>query len=434
MTGNRPADAVPAHDQVAATISPAAAGAGSWQAVVVGAGPAGAAVSVRLAARGLRVLLVDAAFMPRPKLCGCCLSTAALDELRRLEDLRDGGEPLPPGTLPLVRVRLATSAVAASVPLPGGGVVSREALDTAGVLRAIDAGVAWLPGVRVATVREGAAGSVEIDVAAGPAGAASPRPLRANLVVLAAGLAAPIRIDTDGGPADRAARWIAPGSRLGVGTTLPAAAGGPPPGELLMAMARWGYCGIVRLEDGRVDIAAAVDRGALAAAGSPAAAIAMLLDETSGHEPAGLDPAGFAGLLAAASFRGTPPLTRSQPVATASGRILRVGDAVGYVEPFTGEGIGWALASARLLDEAYGPGLAAGRSSAADLTTMANRYAVLNRRHFAFHHGRCRRVALAVRHPWLVGSVVRLARLAPAAAARIAPLVVGAASPRKAHG
>ena len=111
-----------------------------------------------------------------------------------------------------------------------------------------------------------------------------------------------------------------------------------------------------------------------------------------------------------------------------------MGDAAGYVEPFTGEGMGWALASARLLDEAIVPAVAASGSFAEPPTAAAVRYDQGHRRHFAVHHARCRRVSLAVRRPWLVGSALRLARLAPAVAARVVPLVVGAAAPEKAQG
>ena len=44
------------------------------------------------------------------------------------------------------------------------------------------------------------------------------------------------------------------------------------------------------------------------------------------------------------AWRGTPRLTQ-RPQALALERLFRIGDAAGYVEPFTGEGIAWALAS-----------------------------------------------------------------------------------------
>jgi flavin-dependent dehydrogenase len=45
------------------------------------------------------------------------------------------------------------------------------------------------------------------------------------------------------------------------------------------------------------------------------------------------------------SWKGTPALTR-RPAAVAGHRLFAVGDAAGYVEPFTGEGMAWAIASA----------------------------------------------------------------------------------------
>jgi flavin-dependent dehydrogenase len=438
---------------VAATTSLAAAAATHWQAIVIGAGPAGAAVATRLAARGLAVLLVDAAAMPRPKLCGCCLSPTALGELAALHRLArevhqapaaaiDGG--LPPGSRPLARVCLATAAVTAVVPMPRGAVVSREALDADGVRRAIAAGAAWLPRTRATTLAD-EQGRVTVGLASA-ADPASRSPtvsdtgsrsisdtgsLTAEIAIVATGLGDAIRC---AGGADGGERRVAADSRVGLGTTLPADAGGPPPGDLVMAVSRRGYCGVVRLEDGRIDIAAAVDRGLVAAAGSPAAAIAGLLAETGGERAANLGSPAAAERLAVATFRGTPPLTRRRLVASPSGRILRIGDAAGYVEPFTGEGIGWALAAARLCDEALGPLVTPAGRMAGDIAAAGIRYAFAHGRHFAAHHARCRRVALVVRRPWLVGPALRLARLAPAVAARVVPLVVGGTPAPQAHG
>ena len=58
---------------VEATITPTAAAAIHWQAIVIGAGPGGSAAATRLAASGLSVLVIDATTMPRPKVCGACL-------------------------------------------------------------------------------------------------------------------------------------------------------------------------------------------------------------------------------------------------------------------------------------------------------------------------------------------------------------------------
>jgi flavin-dependent dehydrogenase len=163
--------------------------------------------------------------------------------------------------------------------------------------------------------------------------------VQAELVLVAAGLAhcclrqlpeVAIRIQT--------------GSRIGAGCLLPAPNHGPHDtalaaygdGRLYMAIGRHGYVGLVRLEDGALNVAAAFDGAALAAAGGPAAAASQVLSE-AGFEPL---PA-----LAPAAWQRTPALTRhSSPLA--GYRYLLLGDAAGYVEPFTGEGMSWALASA----------------------------------------------------------------------------------------
>jgi flavin-dependent dehydrogenase len=56
--------------------------------IVVGAGPAGAATAILLAERGFGVLVLDRAVFPRPKLCGEYLSPEALRVLDRLGVLK----------------------------------------------------------------------------------------------------------------------------------------------------------------------------------------------------------------------------------------------------------------------------------------------------------------------------------------------------------
>ena len=55
-----------------------------WEAVVIGAGPAGAVAARELAHQGLSVLLVDKARFPRRKVCGGCLNAAVLMLLEQI--------------------------------------------------------------------------------------------------------------------------------------------------------------------------------------------------------------------------------------------------------------------------------------------------------------------------------------------------------------
>ena len=134
-----------------------------------------------------------------------------------------------------------------------------------------------------------------------------------------------------------------------------------------------------------------------------------------------------------ATFRATPPLTHHSPrIAGATQRIFRVGDAASYVEPFTGEGIGWALASGRVLAESL---LAEPRGAPerhgwhVDTASAAARYRQLHAGMFARHHARCLWIARGIRHPAIVSGAVGLANLMPWAARRAVPLLVGAVFP-----
>jgi flavin-dependent dehydrogenase len=411
-------------------ISCSAAEATVWDVIVVGAGPAGASAALRLARSGQRVVLIDRHTMPRGKVCGCCLSPAGVAELEGLEAF--AGDEWP--AVSLAGVRLAAGGRTVRIPLAGGRIVSREALDTALVQAAIRHGAAWLPAMTVCGVTDAGLATHEdhnvpllVSLRADSGAGAT---LRGRRVILAVGLADSVRLAKsvrvpDGSPAGLDAaggrRATVPDSRIGLGAVLPdtsLAAAHPvfadlPTGELVMAVAATGYCGIVRLEDGRIDLAAALDRTAVQQAESPAAAVAEVLASALGG-PAGID-------LDVAGWRATPPLSGAAPlVAGRSRRIFRVGDAAGYVEPFTGEGMGWALVSGRLAAEAI---LETDGSQEA-----AARYARDHAAHFGRHHARCRRVARSLRQPRLVQAAVRAAEWWPWAARRLAPLVAGGGS------
>jgi 2-polyprenyl-6-methoxyphenol hydroxylase-like FAD-dependent oxidoreductase len=103
-----------------------------------------------------------------------------------------------------------------------------------------------------------------------------------------------------------------------------------------MATGRGGYVGLVRVEDGRLDMAAAFDPVFVKSVGGLGAAAETILREVGWPAP----PA-----LAEEPWKGTPALTR-RARRLAGHRCFVVGDAAGYVEPFTGEGMAWAVMSA----------------------------------------------------------------------------------------
>ena len=52
-----------------------------WDAVVIGAGPAGATAAATLQNGGMKTLLVDRGSFPRQKVCGGCLAPAGAQSL-----------------------------------------------------------------------------------------------------------------------------------------------------------------------------------------------------------------------------------------------------------------------------------------------------------------------------------------------------------------
>jgi flavin-dependent dehydrogenase len=389
---------------LAATLTLGETARRTWGAVVVGAGPAGAMAARELARRSIAVLLVDRASFPRWKVCGCCLSGRALAILHAAGL---GSLPVMRRAVPLRGILLAAGARRARVPLSGGAALSREAFDAALVEAAIDAGAAFLPqtsaellGAEYYEPRPLGSGNSPARLQARVG--SQPRRLRfrqgeqtaeviAQVVIAADGLGGRLLARTG------AAAAVEGGARIGAAATTAAAPDFYCPGVIYMTCGAAGYTGLVRLEDGRLEVAAAFDAVAMRAAGGPAGAAARLLREAGWPAPERLEDL---------PWRGTPPLTRRPRRPTAE-RIFAVGDAAGYVEPFTGEGMAWALAS--------GAAVAPLAARAADRwePELARRWAELHARNIGRRQHVCRAAAAVLRRPWLTKLVVRLLAHAP---------------------
>ena len=348
---------------------------GQFDAVVIGSGPAGCMAALGLARRGLRVLLMEKASRGRWKVCGCCLGAVGQRALRGA-----GLEHVLNNSCRLDRVTLAARGSQATLPFHGFVGISREALDSALVLAAEHAGVCVQWGTTASVTPDGVVTLGDGSI------------VHARVVIDASGLRGHRQDDAS----------IARSARIGLGLTTSDARCSDR--KLTMAVAKGGYLGRVALPDGRVDFAAAVTPAFVRTHGSTTAALRAIWRE------AGLDT----GEVPEGNWRGTPALTRSRRAQ--DGRILRVGDAAGYVEPFTGEGMSWAILA--------GWRVAADAIACIERGPEASHWPATIRGLLRARHARCRIIAGSVRHPFVVAAALRVMSLVP----RLSSMGVAAAS------
>lgn len=114
-------------------------------ALVIGGGPAGAAVAIHLARAGREVVLVEREAGPTDKVCGEFLSVEAGEYLRAL-----GLDPREHGAVVIDKVRLCVGDGTQVVPLPFAALsLSRRVLDEALLELAVEAGVTVRRGAKV---------------------------------------------------------------------------------------------------------------------------------------------------------------------------------------------------------------------------------------------------------------------------------------------
>lgn len=349
-------------------------------ALVVGAGPAGSAAALGLSASGASVMLVDKAKFPRWKVCGCCLNGMAL---RTLESMNLHDLPRRNGAIPLSRVRLAIGGIRTTLAMQGGVVLSRERFDSALIAEAVQRGVTFQSETVAKWVCESPDG-IQVALSTGH----EPLQLKAGVVVVADGLSGSFTRTIPGLRQEHAGR-----ARIGAGTVISAQSDAYAPGLIHMAIGAGGYVGIVRIESGdQLNVAAAFDIDFVKRSGGLAGAAIRILSE-SHSQP--IDA------LTTANWHGTPPLThRARPPRSA--RLFLIGDAAGYIEPFTGEGMAWALAGGRdVVPFALAALGGAGFAAQNEWETHHDR--LLGRR-----MRDCSRVARMLRFPFVTKAIVRL--------------------------
>jgi flavin-dependent dehydrogenase len=312
-------------------------------------------------------------------------------------------------------MRIAAGSRRASLQLPGSFAVSREALDAALVSAAIESGAEFLP-LTVASLGPCCRDRRKLARQGGHAPAGSGRVVHlrrtadraavtGQVVVAASGLGGGTFLPESNGESEQPLA----AARIGAATTTSSGVAFYGSGMLYMAIAAGGYVGLVRLEDGRLNIAAAFERGFLSAAGGAGQAAAAVLANADLPLVDGIETL---------AWKGTPPLT-SRPAARSLERVFVIGDAAGYVEPFTGEGIAWALTGA--LAVAPFVEAAASRWDAALMTQWERCYDHV----VARSQRTCGLLARLLRHPLVVRSTIALLGQVPAAASPLVRHVVG---------
>lgn len=367
-----------------------------YDVAIVGAGPAGAASANHLARGGLRVALFDRAVFPRDKPCAEYLSPAAEPLLHAL-GIDASLEAARPHRLRGFRIFAPNGSV-----IQGDFAATRDAdgrslYETGLVIRRLLLDAAIVEGARRAgaEVREGwRLGQIE-RIAGGyrlhPVGAGEP--VETRLLVAADGLHSTV--------ARRLGLHVTGRMRkIGLVAHLRGITGLDEYGEMHVANRR--YVGIAPMEAGARDARCNV---------------AMVVDE----ERDGRRLAGQPGEFLLSALRTFPRLRdrlehlrverRTLTISRLSvharrlsdAHLLLVGDATGYYDPFTGEGIYRALHGAEMVAEIALPALARDDLSAAALSAYDRRYRE------AFRGKRLveRIIQLAVQTPPLMNHIAR---------------------------
>ena len=382
-----------------------------WDVVIIGAGPAGGYSGLLCARSGLRTLLVEKQKFPRHKICGCCLNSRAV---RFLKDAGIWSGILTAGARRLEGIKISVRHQQLLVPLQESWSVSRSTLDQHLVRQAVEAGCVFNDGVSAQVSAPSSSNSQGLRrIRVGT------KEVLARVVLVCDGLGHS-SLDSH----SELTTEVMHGSRVGLGGIINQCDASPSDHSdskhiqtdtnrnevIRMIVGNHGYAGLAPLEDGRLNIAAAVDPEFLKSMNSPVDALLSLFEEAGELPPAG---------MAEMSLRGTRPLTQSTTPRSLE-RLLLLGDAAGYVEPFTGEGIAWALASASL---ALPTALDVCRNgwSPAAATAWERAYS----RSISGKLGICRLLSSGLRRPWMLQPMITFFRMFPSATGVLAATVNG---------
>lgn len=300
-------------------------------ALIIGGGPAGAACAIGLARAGLAVVVLEKSRFPRRKVCG---EFVAASGIRELHALGVGERFAALAGPPVRRIALWTSRASFDAALPqrhgAARALEREALDVLLLDAARASGAQVLQPMRSRSLLR--SGSRFLCTAASERDTATVA-IEARAVIAAHG------------------SWQPPGELLGFQAHFRDAE--LPPATIALVPFAGGYAGLVERSEGRVTLACAVRRDALALmrrSGAQAGDCLLQFLLNNSLVRAALGRAKLeGGWLAAGPLRpGRRPLYRDG--------VFAIGDAAGEAHPVVGEGIAMALGSAALLCENWIPG------------------------------------------------------------------------------
>jgi flavin-dependent dehydrogenase len=319
--------------------------------IIAGAGPAGSVAATVLARAGLRVRLFDRASFPREKLCGDTVNPgtlAALRHLRLWHAAEAGG----------LRVDGMVVTGEGGVTIEGryprrlyGCAITRSELDWALVQEAVRAGAVFEPGVAVReALFDNRAGTTRVrGVRVASRESARGLEIEAPVTIAADGRASTLAFGLGlAAHPDRPRRWAMGAYFEGVAPS----ASGTGFGE--MHIRRGHYIGVAPVADGRTNVCL-VKPSHAADAGfrDPASTLRAALDA----EPILADRFRRARLVREPVLLG--PLAVHAESRAIDG-LLVAGDASGFVDPMTGDGLRFAVRGGALAADAALEALAGG--------------------------------------------------------------------------
>ncbi len=359
--------------------------------IVIGGGVAGGAAASSLAALGVDTVLFeprcDAEHASRMKCCGHCLHGRSASSIAAL-GLERCVRASASAEIAFTSIECAHARPLRSPLALRGMVVRRDVLDPAILNHARTCGA------RIEPL------SARFDASTRTVRASDGSVWSAELVIGADGISS--RVARDAG----LARTGEQGRRFGIAFDFPLE--NPAVAQLVdantvhMLVAVGGYLGLVRDET-------SVHAAMLFDAGISVREAWMRLTRAFERLEA-ISPKALSAALENAG--GAGPIPFRTRAASSEGLVL-LGDAAGYIEPFTGDGMACAFEGAAILLNVVRASLSRGER---DLSAVPARYEQQRRIAFAASERRCRRVAWLAARPRLLRAALRASTVSPALA------------------